>query len=109
MTGKQKSLLSFTSLRRISSGIMSTRVRPKGLTRLWGNPLYHMGTIDAGSGVLRVESEVSEKGRVAGILAGLYEAEGLKKEALFLLNVMKDHCLAEEKSQILEKLEALQE
>ncbi len=58
---------------------------------------------------LLLESELSEKGKVAGILADLYENDGQKKEAIYLLNLMKDNCLAEEKAQILEKLEALQE
>ena len=55
------------------------------------------------------ESELGEKGRVAVILADLYEQNGQKKEAVYLLNMMKEQCGEEEKALLTERLEKLQE
>ncbi|MBR3105199.1 MAG: hypothetical protein IKH46_15455 [Lachnospiraceae bacterium] len=55
------------------------------------------------------ESELGEKGKVALILADLYEENGQKKEAVYLLNMMKEQCSEEEQALIAEKLEKLQE
>ena len=53
------------------------------------------------------ESELGEKGRVARILAGMYDAAGRRKEAIYLLSVMKEHCREEEKEQLDAMLEKL--
>ena len=55
------------------------------------------------------ESELGEKGRVAVILADLYEKNGQKKEAVYLLNMMMEQCGEEEKALLAERLEKLQE
>ena len=53
------------------------------------------------------ESELGEKGRVARILAGMYDAAGRRKEAIYLLSVMKEHCRGEEIEQLDAMLEKL--
>ncbi|MBR1472290.1 MAG: hypothetical protein IJ600_11700 [Lachnospiraceae bacterium] len=54
------------------------------------------------------ECELGEKGKVTAILAGLYDAAGYRKEALYLLNVMLDHCTAQEAALIEEERRRLQ-
>ncbi|MBO6208337.1 MAG: hypothetical protein J6O73_15590 [Lachnospiraceae bacterium] len=55
------------------------------------------------------ESELGEKGRIAVILADLYEENGQRKEAVYLLNMMMEQCREEEKALLTERLEKLQE
>ncbi len=55
------------------------------------------------------ESELGEKGRVARILAGMYDAAGRRKEAIYLLSVTKEHCREEEIEQLDAMLEKLRE
>ena len=57
---------------------------------------------------LLLESDLGEKGRIALILADMYERAGKKKEAVYLLNMIKEHCLEEEEPDIWKAIEILQ-